>query len=74
MKISYKKLWFLCVEKEMSKATLRKRTGISSGTLTKLRKSEPVAVEILMRICTVLQCNIGDIMDFVPDDSKEDAE
>lgn len=42
MKVSYKKLWVLCAEKEMSKAELRKRAGISSATFTKLRKNQEV--------------------------------
>ena len=67
MKVSYKKLWVLCAEKEMSKAELRKRAGISSATFTKLRKprSNPVGY---FEIAEVLDCNAGDMMDFIKDD------
>lgn len=63
MAISYNKLWKLLVDKKMSKADLRKAVGMAPNTLTKMRKDEPVSLEILIRICQVLDCNIGDIMD-----------
>lgn len=68
MKVSYKKLWILCAEQEISKGELRKRTGISTSTFTKLRKNQEVALSILMKIAEVMDCNIGDMMDFVKDD------
>ena len=61
MKASYKKLWKLLVDKEMSKSDLHKATGLSSSTMTKLRRSEDVSMEAL-RI--VLDCNIADIVEF----------
>ena len=63
MAISYNKLWKLLVDKKMSKADLRKAVGMAPNTLTKMRKDEPVSLEVLIRICLVLDCNIGDIMD-----------
>jgi DNA-binding Xre family transcriptional regulator len=69
MKISYKKLWILLVEKEISQATLRKDLNIATGTMTKLRKNEEVALSVLLRICEYLDCNIGDICDAVRTDS-----
>jgi len=66
MKASYKKLWKLLVDKEMSKGDLRKVTGLSSSTMTKLRKGEDVSMEALRKICIALNCNIGDIVEFVP--------
>ena len=69
MTISYKKLWIMCAEKEMSKAELRRRAGLSPATLTKLRRNDPVSMEVLMKIAEVMDCNIGDMMDFV----KENA-
>lgn len=63
--ISYKKLWFLLVEKDISAADLRKTLGIATGTMTKLRKNEEVAMSVLLRICEYLDCNIGDVCDFV---------
>lgn len=68
MKASYKKLWKILVDKEMSKGDLHKATGLSSSTMTKLRRSEDVSMEALRKICIVLDCNIGDIVEFVPDD------
>lgn len=65
MRISYKKLWILLVEKEISPATLRRDLCIASGTMTKMRKNEDVALSILLRICEYLDCNIGDICDAV---------
>ena len=63
MRISYKKLWILLIEKEISPATLRKDLNIATGTMTKLRKNEEVALSVLLRICGYLDCNIGDICD-----------
>ena len=65
MRISYKKLWVLLVEKDISQATLRKDLNIATGTMTKLRRNEEVALSVLLRICGYLDCNIGDICDAV---------
>ena len=68
MKVSYRKLWILCAEREMSKAELRKRAGHSSATFTKLRKNQEVTLSVILKIADVLNCNAGDMMDFVKDD------
>ena len=65
MKISYKNLWILLIEKDISPATLRKDLNIATGTMTKLRKNEDVAISVLLRICDYLDCNIGDICDAI---------
>lgn len=65
MRMSYKKLWIMLVEKEISQATLRKDLKIATGTMTKLRRNEEVALSVLLRICEYLNCNIGDICDAV---------
>ena len=70
MKISYKKLWILLVEKDINQATLRKDLNIASGTMTKMRRNEEVALSVLLRICEYLDCNIGDICDAVSVDNK----
>ena len=70
MRISYKKLWILLVEKEISPATLRKDLNIASGTMTKMRRNEEVAMSVLIRICGYLNCNIGEICDVIRDDSE----
>lgn len=65
MGVSYKKLWVLLAEKEISAVTLRKDLNIATGTMTKLRRNEEVALSVLLRICEYLDCNIGDICDAV---------
>ena len=65
MKVSYNKLWKLLVDKKMSKADLRKAAEIAPNTLTKMRKDEPVSIDVLLRICDKLDCNIGEMMDVI---------
>lgn len=71
MEISYKKLWILLIEKGISPATLRKNLNIATGTMTKMRRNEVVALSVLLRICEYLNCNIGDICDAVKSNSSE---
>ena len=66
MAISYKKLWMLLIDKDMTAAQLRERTGIAPNTMTKLRRDEEVSMAVLIKICTALNANIGDIMDLIP--------
>ena len=70
MRISYKRLWILLIEKDVSPATLRKDLNIATGTMTKLRLNEEVALSVLLRICEYLDCNIGDICDAVRTDTE----
>ena len=65
MKISYKKLWVLLIQKDISKMTLRKDVRIAAGTMSKLNKGEEVALPILLRISDYLDCDIGDICEAV---------
>ena len=65
MRVSYNKLWKLLVDKKMSKADLRRTAEIAPNTLTKMRKDEPVSIDVLLRICDKLDCNIGDMMDVI---------
>ncbi len=65
MSVSYKKLWVLLAEKEISKADLRKMADIAPSTMTKLNKNELVALSILVKICDKLNCDIGDIMEVI---------
>lgn len=67
MAISYKKLWKLLIDKDMTAVDLRQATGIAPNTMTKLRRDEEVSLSVLVKICTVLNANIGDIMDLVPE-------
>lgn len=65
MQISYKKLWGLFIQKDISKMTLRKDVRLAAGTMSKLNKGEEVALPILLRICDYLDCDIGDICEAV---------
>lgn len=71
MAVSYKKLWKLLIDKNMKKKDLRAASGISTTTLAKLGKDENVSTEILSKICAALSCDVGDIMEMVPDDLKD---
>lgn len=68
MRISYKRLWVLLIQKDISKATLRKDVGLSTGTMSKLNKGEEVALTVLMRLCDYLDCDIGDICEVLRDE------
>ena len=70
MSISYNKLWKLLIDKKMTQAELRKTADIAPNTMTKLRRDEPVNLAILGRACQVLECDIGDIMEFVSDNKR----
>lgn len=67
MAISYKKLWKLLIDREMLKKELRDQAGISSATLAKLGRNETVSGEVIVKICTALHCDVGDIMEIVQD-------
>lgn len=72
MAVSYKRLWRVLVEREMSKADLRKQAEIAPNTMTKLRKNEYVAMPILDRICKILGTDYGEIMEYIPEDDNCD--
>jgi putative transcriptional regulator len=65
MKISYKKLWMLLIERDITKPQLRKDLSLATGTMSKLNKGEDVALSVLLRICEYLDCDIGDICEAV---------
>ncbi len=69
MAISYNQMWKLLVYKKMSKADLRKAADISPNTMTKLRRDDAVNLAILDRFCDVLNCNCGDLMQYVPEEN-----
>ena len=68
MRVTYKKLWVLCAEREMSKAELRKQAGLSSATFTKLRKNQEVNLSVLLKTADVMDCDAGDMMEFVKEE------
>ncbi len=70
MSISYNKLWKLLIDRNMNKSELRKQAKISTNAIAKMGKNESVSMDTMNKICKVLQCNIGDVMDFVTDDEK----
>lgn len=70
MTLSYKKLWKLLIDKDLKKKDLLKLADISTSTLAKMGKDQIVSMEVLMRICKVLKCNIGDVVDYVSDEEK----
>ncbi len=65
MKISYKKLWIMLAEREMTKQEFRENLQIASGTMTKLNKGQEVSLSVLLRICDYFDCNIGDVCDAI---------
>ena len=71
MAISYKKLWKLLIDKDMTAVELREKTGIAPNTMTKLRRDEEVSLTVLVKICAVLNVNIGDIIDLIPEQEVE---
>lgn len=72
MAISYNKLWKLLIDKNMKKKDLQRLSGVSSATITKLGRNENVNTVILQKICTALNCDIGDVMEFIIDNKTED--
>lgn len=72
MAISYNKMWKLLIDKKMSIAVLRRAADIAPNTMTKLRRDEPVNLAVLGRICAVLSCDFGDLIEYVPEDKKDD--
>ena len=71
MNVSYKKLWKLLIDKDMMKKDLQKEAGISWATLTMMSKVEVVSTEVLMKVCKVLHCDVGDIVEFIDDGESE---
>ena len=72
MAISYKKPWVLLIEKDITRAQMRRDLKIATGTMSKLNKGEEVALSVLLRICDYLDCDIGDICSVVKP-KKEDT-
>ncbi len=64
MAISYNGLWKLLIDKNMKKADLMEKVGISSSTVAKMSKGEPVSLSILEKVCDKLECDFGDIMNY----------
>ena len=67
MNISYNKLWKLIIDRGINKSELRELTGIGTNTLAKLSKNQLVSMDVLLKICSRLDCDISDICEFVKD-------
>ena len=70
MAVSYNKLWKLLIDKGMTKTQMRLRADISTTTLAKLGKNEIVSMDVLLKICKLLDCNVGDIMDVINEETS----
>lgn len=67
MTVTYNKLWKMLIDRKISRASLRKAADIPPNTMTKIGRDQPVNLSILGRICGVLDCNFGDIVDYIPE-------
>lgn len=70
MKTSYNGLWKLLIDRNLQKKDLIDRIGISSSTIAKMGKGEKISLDVIERICTYFDCNIGDVISFEKDDRK----
>lgn len=68
MSVSYKKLWKLLIDKDMTKIELKDAASISTGTLAKLGKNENVTTDVLVKVCNALDCDIADIVEIIKDE------
>ena len=70
MAYSYNRLWKLMIDKKSNKTALRREAGITSNAMAKMGKDQPVSVEVLAKICRVLDCTVDDIIEIFPDEEK----
>lgn len=70
MEVSYKKLWKMLIDKDMKKKDLHAKAGISWASVTKLSKGETVSMDVLIKVCKALDCDIGDIVELIPKEDK----
>lgn len=71
MKVSYNKLWKILIDKKMNKSDLREMTKMGPNTMAKLGRDETISMDVLLRICEALNCDVGDIMEVLPDEDGE---
>ena len=71
MKISYNKLWKILIDRKMNKTDLREKTKMGSNTMAKLGRDETISMDVMLRICEVLNCDVGDIMEVLPEDPDD---
>ena len=65
MGVSYKRLWMLIIEKDLKKAQVRQMSNVSASTFSKMSKNEYVALDVLVRLCIALDCELSDIVEIV---------
>ena len=70
MAVSYKKLWHILVDRDMKKKDLEALAGLSHYTMSKMSRDENVTTEVLGKVCAALDCNVEDIIDFLPDEEN----
>ena len=70
MEVSYKKLWKMLIDKDMKKKDLQAKAGISWASVTKLSTGETVSMDVLIKVCKALDCDIGDIVELIPKEDK----
>ena len=71
MGVSYNKLWKLLIDRDMTKTEMRKQSGISTGALAKLGKNESVSMEVLVKICRALDCDLNDIVELTEEGGEQ---
>lgn len=73
MKVGYNKLWKLLIDMNLNKTKLREMAQMSPNTMAKLGKNETISMDIILRICEVLKCDVGDIMETIPDEEDSNT-
>ena len=68
MSISYNKMWKLLIDKNMKRKDLKEKAEVSQNVMARLSKNQAVTMETMEKICSVLHCDIGDVMEFIPDE------
>jgi len=64
MSVSYNKLWKLLIDKKMNRTALKDAAGISFNVLAKMGKDEPISMDSMIKVCSALDCDISDVMEF----------
>ena len=69
MAVSYKKLWKLLIDRDMKKKDLAEKAKISNTSIAKMGRNENITMDVLVKICTALECELGDIVEITPDEN-----
>ncbi len=70
MAVRYNKLWKLLIDRNMMKKDLREKAGLTTNVIAKMGKGGDVSTEVLRKICSALDCNLEDIVEFIPEDNS----